>query len=704
MLGRRNVWYVMYKLCKILNCYRIYAPGEAVDYGFSRLPELHTFPAAEMDTAILRTAVAYMPRQEAVTVVRCRSRSPSIETHMRKGRKTLDESKIKRSGKNESKKLKPDLSSSLQKSEEKEGFGIPVPSTSSEVESDGKSKKMGHPVRQKVFTSCAKDYGSAEEELIKQKPPIGRKYFEDKNSKGVTKVTHCPISQTPKRKVDQLSPTMRYAHEYPNVSLESQDSQDIVSYVTANSEPDIDLHSEKFNSFFSDSTPTSNEHQDCKTPFKIGERRNISPKPTSLSVSTCSSFIGTKRLPSPKVLVTGHAKPEPSLFKKRCIDLQCPESSTDEMQGCLINSKLKPVEEFISSDISDLTKPLSPSDIEAYLSSLSYRSPRQRGVLSKLEDIPTRKCSFYIEDEPDAHIDKRVKSKSEENHSDGYMDPADDPCLSSSQNVQSSSKPSSHVRKLFSDATESVESHDDDDVIDENIVDHESNRICHNGVAETMTATQNDSGFVEPMSFKTNHAIVDTNSSLSMENTASVTSELTSQNSAKVQPCFPTSKLSATLQMKEKEGKQNSREVISSTVQRELTLQNLSIPCSVGKNSADLSVLASDLESMEIDECPPCKLDKEVEYHLTKQTVNSAANCANELKSFRKPLNQSIINSSQSTKSATEQYEKQKPQNELNNCDHIDIDKTSNDGEQELTPASTNKDDGIKGTCFLTAM
>ncbi|XP_052813505.1 atos homolog protein A-like isoform X2 [Mya arenaria] len=571
--------------------YRIYAPGEAVGYTFSHLPEVHNFPSAEMDSAIMQTTVAYLPRQEKVFKVICRSQSPSLESHLRM-RKTLDESKIKRTRKFD------------------DSYSNPMPSTSSEVECDGKNRTNAIPQKQKTSTSCAKHYGSEGKELIKQKPPIGRKYAEIKNSQ--SKMTPCPMSHTPKRKVDQLSPTMKYAHEYPNVSSSSQSNENNLCRIVVSSAVAGASNNDKCTVSCSMSEMTSvcdiGEHSnfiDFKTPLKVGVKGSMLTKPTNLTVSTNNAFIGTKRLPSPKVLVTGSRKPEPSLFKKRCIDLHSPGTSAERAEDYVISTPLKAVEELTSSEFHDLIKPLSPSDLEAYLSSLSNKASKRPGF-SKLDDIPTTKCSFYLEE--------GIRNELVENSLNGAKETGFDTkvgfytqSLSNNQTDDMEynlSKGKSHVRKLF-DEGEIILSND----FETNIKNSSKPSISKNGFSEKLVFSEKNEG-----AFTDNEILMEP-SSLSGEITTLLYSrEVTHPKTQRDITIHTSSKEEATLN--EEEDLPKSREIISSAFQMEVTLKNHSIPCNVGAIKADVSDLAQNIESMEIDESPYCHLDKEVEDHL----------------------------------------------------------------------------------------
>lgn len=585
--------------------YRIYAPGESVGYTFNNLPEVHNFPSAELASVVMRTTVAHLPRQEKFMKLLCRSLSPTIEQHLRNKKVGGEEHKYKGS---------PVV-----------GYGDPQPSTSRGQVDHYTSEKQKHNIK----SSTMRDNGRSDQQQIKQKPPIGRKSKDDISS--VTRTGPCPVSKTPKRKVDQLSPTMKCDYEFPQTS-ENQSSkcetvtssQNVTCQTSLPSGKQVAMVTKESlmqTTFISNSNTVVKTYNESKTPEKVIHTK-IHPyrKPSTLSVSTNSSLVGSKRLPSPKVLVTGSKKPEPTDYKKRCLDLNLQETSIkspDDFVG------LKPLEEITSVDLNDLIKPLSPSDLEAYLTSLSSKASRRFGA-SKLDDIPTTKCSFYLGDKNNScYLEERSSNEQKETVQNlNNVTPAKTHCLSTDPTNEHSSHLSlqksndeNHVRQLFSRSLSSPE-------IDAKNVLFENSRIC-----ETSEVKDNNlfktCDEVSPECF-----LKKKSSKFTQHNIATSISE----KSADLHPSKSLSRDAASSCSKERKV-DDSREATPTCSKRELTLKTLSIPCRIGADNSAINSLVHNLEDMEIDECSnlASSVDHEVENHFKKEMIQNGFSQKNSL-------------------------------------------------------------------------
>lgn len=553
--------------------FRIYAPGESVGYTFNQLPEVHNFPSAELENAVMRTQVAFLPRQQNFNVILCRSQSPILQSHVR-GRKCGSEERYMKKSYH-----------LVDKS------GEPTPSTSKcedyleNVKIVSKSEKQ---------TTKLKNYEKITQKQLVEKPPIGQKLIDRKNDSNMKeKLVPCPLSNTLKRKVDQLSPTMKYTHEFPGTVSSSMENESSLCSGFVNST--AGNMPENYPNIPSTSHSKHSDHSrdlcDFKTPNKVVGSKAYT-KPSSLTVSTNNSYMGSKRLPSPKVIVTGHKKPEPSYYKKRCLDLD-----------------LKYEHEITSGELHDLTKPLSPSDLEAYLSSLSSKAPMKLGA-TKLDEIPTTKCSFFLGDEVPGELGESSQkgAKVRENDSDiPYC--ANAQCLSyvdgiCDTSLEQKKKELPHVRNLFSDKTSKsdLDSKRTADVTsrekspDQNTI-QESAKCCFSKESEN-----------------SNHHI---QKSLSREETPVKSGEVIPKTS------------------------------VADAVQRERIIdQNVCIPCSVETGSSAVSNLVQNLECMEIDEASKNQnsvsvLDREVEQHFDNPTGVSSSEKGNLLRGASKTLQES---------------------------------------------------------------
>ncbi|KAL4216463.1 hypothetical protein ACF0H5_024187 [Mactra antiquata] len=580
--------------------YRIYAPGEAVGYTFSRLPEVHNFPSAELANIVLRSTVAHLPRQEDFMTLKCRSTSPSVEQHLRCKKMVCYDTSFR----------------SRPLTEEDPYYdSSPGPSTSKSFY--GEQDREGSSVSQEL-SKCPK----SENQQINSKPPIGRR---KQDAVVKTRAAPCPVSKTPKRKVDQLSPTMKCSYRFPGTSgshdCGSHDQNLKLDCVTSSHSIVCSDQEQKtktslykcYNDLPNESMYTK-ETALFKTPEKCPPVK-VHPyrKPSTLSVATNQSFAGSKRLPSPKVLVTGSKKPYPTEYKKRCLDLNSPESSVESVDDF---SSLKPLDEMISSDLHDLIKPLSPSQLEAYLTSLSNKAPKKLGA-AKLDDIPSTNCSFFLCDSNDIGK-KKLSEKGVSNLVEKSSSPINDLSPTSSlsisidtdMNIDDLKKVSENniVRNLFSRSNSSPE------------------------LETSFVLFDSDSSFKGKKETDSNKVNIDSD-------VTDLTSEICDKNSSVTVRGENHSNLSLSSLSREVTPdllSENSRKTTLNVSCRNSKLQSVCIPCSVGGVNTAIQSLAQNLETMDIEadgnvSTLSSSVDSEVENHfkadITKNSEMSSDNC-----------------------------------------------------------------------------
>lgn len=118
--------------------------------------------------------------------------------------------------------------------------------------------------------------------------------------------------------------------------------------------------------------------------FKQETHSKLLTDPDSHSKHYLSPDTLVKRLPSPKVLFTTNPKNQTTTYKKRKLDLDDLSENVED--------------KIMSSNISDLMKPLHSEELESYLSSLSHRLP-EKAIHDNINSIPLTKCKFFIGDE-----------------------------------------------------------------------------------------------------------------------------------------------------------------------------------------------------------------------------------------------------------------------------------------------------------------
>ncbi|KAK3592363.1 hypothetical protein CHS0354_000982 [Potamilus streckersoni] len=441
--------------------YRVYAPGESVSYGFSVEPEIHKFPQSDLGHMIMLSSVASLPRQGSVAVIPCKYQTDTTGTPLAaKHREEVEKKEwafrqLPKKCSTPPQKKSPDLGSDFQ-----------------EKESRPLSGRHDHTDSQENRTDF---YGP--EKLGKsnlRKPPSGRRPLRSKgSSKGdclesKTRDTFLgrdiiTVRDSSLQDICDIEPSL-----FHNVSKDLQRSAQILenlSHLKQNvNVPEKNLLPTK-------QTMPGPGSDSAEDPVSIGDNISIglesesklckktvpySPqktrpyqKPTSLFTSGNPSVLkpiqSTKRLPSPKVLMAASTKPLASFHVKRCLNL-------DEPTDNLSNIKL---EAFTADDIQDFSKPLSPSQIEAYLSSLS--SPIMgKSKASQLQQIPTTKCKFFIGEDENNVFQMTDSKEGFDTENSMKIEDLTSPSLSKNQTTpripksEHPLKPSSLFRKCFS--------------------------------------------------------------------------------------------------------------------------------------------------------------------------------------------------------------------------------------------------------------
>ena len=396
----------------ILFHFRVYAPGESVGYTFERLPEIHNFPAADIGEAMMKASVTHLQRQSTMMSLFCRSPSPGVEQHTRI-RKTLADERCQ----------SPDLKAALRKSPELKGataskvnedyFGYSPPGASSRRYSKDQME-YGKQTETDIYNRVLSPY-------VTDRPPSGKKIKDTKHKMKETDIKivyECetnPFDQAKAFKMDALSSVIQECEILQGHGRKKEMySSNLATRFPSNQEAKM---AEIYSNKLATKLPSNQEAKmatipptnlpikksmssDMKTARLPGQ---MSPqkshpyrKPTSLySMSSGSHpipFQLTQRLPSPKVLMTASKKPEPSGYSKRCLDYGEEQTSSESMDDF---SSFKHLQELTASDMQDLTRPLSPNQLNAYLSSLSNRLPKTSS-LSQLDEIPMTKCRFFI--------------------------------------------------------------------------------------------------------------------------------------------------------------------------------------------------------------------------------------------------------------------------------------------------------------------
>ena len=351
-----------------------------MDYSFERIPEVHNFPSADLGDAMMRATVMHLPRQDMITSLQCLS-PPSGAEHSGKLWKLTDEKKM-------GVKLK-------RRSPELKCTNEPMPS-SSKCDDDyfgysptGTASKRHSKDHMEYGKKARSGWGNASLQLT-ERPPSGRKTH-DAKQKPLKELEVDTQTYSERDKIDQLT----LALQKTVVDLqkgEGHRKEMAASRLLSNQELKISVVPP---SSLSIEKSVSTEFKAAKYPGQLSpQKAHPYKKQTTLFTFTNPStpFHITKRLPSPKVLMTASKKPEPSGFSKRCLDYNQGKKIQETGDDF---STFRQFEELSATEMEDLVRPLSPTQLDTYLSSLSNKAPKKMSI-SQLNEIPVTKCRFFI--------------------------------------------------------------------------------------------------------------------------------------------------------------------------------------------------------------------------------------------------------------------------------------------------------------------
>ena len=393
----------------------MYAPGETVDYSFERIPEVHNFPSADLGDAMMRATVTHLPRQDVITSLQCLS-PPSGAEHSGKLWKLTDEKKTGVKLKRWSPELKctnEPMPSSSKCDDDYFGYS-PTGTTSKRHSKDhmeyGKRARSG--------------WGNASLQLT-ERPPSGRKTH-DAKQKSFKELEVDTQSYSEQDKIDQLTLALQKT-DLDLQKCEGHRKEMAANRLLGNQELKISVVPPSSLSF---EKSVSTEFKATKYPGQLSpQKAHPYKKQTTLFTFTNPStpFHITKRLPSPKVLMTASKKPEPSGFSKRCLDYNQGKKIQEAGDDF---STFRQFEELSATEMEDLVRPLSPTQLDTYLSSLSNKAPKKMSI-SQLNEIPVTKCRFFIgeNDKTDVFIGENDKSDvfiGENDNTDVFIDKTDD--------------------------------------------------------------------------------------------------------------------------------------------------------------------------------------------------------------------------------------------------------------------------------------
>lgn len=383
--------------------YRLYAPGETVNYSFKVVPAVHNFPQSEMNHATMKVSVASVPRPQEVPNLTC--------LNCDKGRQQKFDKFPK-------------------------GRTASRPSTS-HPERPHSSKSLGldqyklkslesHHTRKKSCDKASDQSGSSRSDkldgnLCPSRPKSPRVSDEDDCSSDQS----LRSGQSQGSSQGQSSPGKKSLYHKP------PSGRKLTSPIDG-TELSCDLTKDKLFSMQSEG-PGASQGTSHRCYAKKLLKESLKEKPLSFRHDTHSKlqidpdthskhYIDpdtlVKRLPSPKVLFTTNPKSQTTTYKKRRLDLDDLSENVED--------------KIMSSNISDLMKPLHSEELESYLSSLSHRLP-EKAIHDNIHSIPLTKCKFFIGDENGSTSKSDKKSNSECSHGNEYVVENSNP----GENVQS---------------------------------------------------------------------------------------------------------------------------------------------------------------------------------------------------------------------------------------------------------------------------
>jgi hypothetical protein len=355
--------------------FRLYAPGETVNYNFKIVPAVHNFPSTDMTHATMRVSVASLPRPQNIpdiTCVNCSKGRQQKQDKFMKGRSAHRE-QTSQPLERPSKSLGLDQYSlkSLESHQRRKKSD----------QSDGKKSVGGKLGNQKSDQS--------EDSLCLPSRPKSPKVSDEddgcESRKEIGSVSNKGKSLLVKKSLYHKPPTGRKCKtdEDEQVCDKNDDSILPETMVT-------DLKKEKLivtnNSMHANCSGASNTQfspHHCYAKNLLKETFKEKPLSFTQQETHSKHFVDPdtliKRLPSPKVLFTTNTKSQSTTYKKRRLDLSDLSEQVED--------------KIMYSDLQDLMKPLHSDELDSYLSSLSNRVP----VLhDSIDTIPLTKCNFFI--------------------------------------------------------------------------------------------------------------------------------------------------------------------------------------------------------------------------------------------------------------------------------------------------------------------
>ena len=343
---------------------------------------------------MMRASVTHIPRQNTMMSLFCRSPSPGVDQLGRVRKRLVEEKSGQKS---------PDLKmKNLRKSPDLKGVYEPMPS-SSKCDDDyfGYSLPCAS---NKRHSKDHMEYGKPEKSgwgkslQVADRPPSGKKPSDARYKKKEKehKLIHDSDMYVVSSGMDDISSVLQESE----ACSRGQGHKREIDYCDYLATSRLPSNLETKASVIPPSSlplkkPVSTDIKTLKLPGQLSPQKSHPyKKPSTLFClsSQPTPFHITKRLPSPKVLMTASRKPEPSGYIKRCLDYD-EEKSLLEADNDF--SSFKQLEEISAADMQDLVKPLSPNQLDAYLSSLSHE-PEKKMSLCKLDEIPMTKCRFFI--------------------------------------------------------------------------------------------------------------------------------------------------------------------------------------------------------------------------------------------------------------------------------------------------------------------
>lgn len=377
--------------------YRLYAPGETVNYSFKVIPVVHHFPQSDMTHATMKVSVASLPRPQDMphlTCIECGKDRQKKQDKFMKGRSSH------RTWPNEPASERPHSSKSL---------GLDQYSLKS-LESHHRRKKSDQS-NQRRTKSDQSDNGHTKSDQSDERSKKSDQSDKTKNKKSDKSEDNLCLPSRPKSpKVSDDDDGCTESMPRPKLGQQSSEGQVLTDQKLFYHKPPsgrkfktneedrscnfsvamgTDLKRESNFSMQTVCPGASSNQSQGASHFCYAKKllkESLKDKPLSFKEDTHSKHFTDpdtliKRLPSPKVLFTTNFKSQNTTYKKRKIDLSDLAENVED--------------KIMYSDLSDLMKPLHSEELESYLASLSHRVP-EKVIHDSICSIPLTKCKFFI--------------------------------------------------------------------------------------------------------------------------------------------------------------------------------------------------------------------------------------------------------------------------------------------------------------------